>query len=118
MDSITVQIFLRSDGDYDYQVWPHDLEASAMLSEEGSDEGADNGGVCTGNMGDAIGMAAEAALTVARAHFIDNVFNPEVCPSSLDENGEPMGEETAHKFDKDTDECNECGAFKSLEVEQ
>lgn len=130
MEAITVQIFLRSDGDYDYQVWPCDLETAAERSEEGSDEGADNGGVCTGGMGDAVGMAAEAALAVVRNHFSDNAFNNEVCPSSLDENGEPNviqpdGEtETAHKYGEpfknhageQVRECDECGAIDELDA--
>lgn len=37
------------------------------------------------------------------------LFNPDVCPSSLGENDEPITEgETAHKWDGV--ECNECGA--------
>lgn len=39
------------------------------------------------------------------------VPNMEICPSSLDENGLPMDyNETAHKRDTPTSECNECGA--------
>ena len=45
----------------------------------------------------------------------DNIYNPAICPSSLDENGDPATEgETAHKWD-DTENpvtCAECGASK------
>lgn len=46
---------------------------------------------------------------------MDNIYNPDICPSSLDEFGEPMTEgETAHKWDETTDPitCSECGANK------
>lgn len=38
------------------------------------------------------------------------LLNPEVCPSSLNENDEPSTPgETAHKWDEETGLCNECG---------
>lgn len=41
------------------------------------------------------------------------LLDPEVCPSSLGEDNKPMTEgETAHKWDEETGECNECGAIK------
>lgn len=46
---------------------------------------------------------------------MDNIYNPEICPSSLDEYGEPMTEgETAHKWDESENPitCAECGAAK------
>jgi hypothetical protein len=111
MEALTIRIFLRSDGDYDYQVWPCDLDEAQSLENEGDDTGADNGGVCTGNMGEAVEMASDAAMAVVRAHFSDNCFNPDVCPSSLDENGEPITDgETDHVRETPTSECNECGA--------
>lgn len=110
MESLTIEITLSTEGGYIYKVWPKGVAEAAIADDEDQDEGNDNGGMCTGNMGDAIGMAAEAALTVVRAHFSDNAFNPDVCPSSLDENGEPSTDgETAHKRDTPTSECNECG---------
>lgn len=42
-------------------------------------------------------------------------LDPNVCPSSLDENGLPMTEgNTAHKWDDTT--CSECGAFKKQTI--
>lgn len=39
------------------------------------------------------------------------LLDPNVCPSSLGEDDLPMTEgETAHKWDDETGECNECGA--------
>lgn len=61
MESLTINVFLRADGDYDYQVWPCDLDEASERNDNGSDEGADNGGVCTGSLSDAVGMAADAA---------------------------------------------------------
>lgn len=121
MDALTIRIFLRSDGDYDYQIWPCDLDEAQQLENEGDSTGEDNGGVCTGNMGDAVEMAKDAAMAVVRNHFSDNCFNNQVCPSSLDENGEPMNkyhEENGERVDtvetdhKTTDgkTCDECGA--------
>lgn len=46
---------------------------------------------------------------------MDNIYNPDICSSSLDEYGEPMTEgETAHKWDDSTDPitCAECGTLK------
>lgn len=42
----------------------------------------------------------------------DNIFfNPDICPSSLNEDGEPITEgETAHKWDENT--CAECGTTR------
>lgn len=38
------------------------------------------------------------------------LLNPDVCPSSLNENDEPMNMgETAHKWDMESGTCNECG---------
>lgn len=45
------------------------------------------------------------------------LLDPNVCPSSLDENDEPRTEgETAHRWDESTDpvECAECGALKEV----
>lgn len=45
----------------------------------------------------------------------DYIYNPTVCPSSLNENDEPNDpNETAHKWDDSTDPvtCAECGATK------
>jgi hypothetical protein len=109
MESLTIEVTLNSEGGYTYKVWPRGLE-EIVNTDDADDEGNDNGGLCTGNMGDAVEMATEAALSVVRAHFSDNVWNNDVCPSSLDENGEPMTDgETAHKT-TDGRECDECGA--------
>ena len=126
MESLTIEITLSTEGGYIYKVWPKGVAEAAQAEEDGTDEGDDNGGLCTGNMGDAVGMAAEAALTVVRAHFSDNAFNNDVCPSSLDENGEPMtGGETAHKWSpqlssedyaKPVIMCDECGATKDSDI--
>lgn len=123
MESLTIEITLSTEGGYTYKVWAKDVAGAAEADEEDQDEGNDNGGLCTGNMGDTIGMASEAALTVVRAHFSDNVWNTEICPSSLDENGEPATDgETAHKwapqlssedYSKPTIMCEECGAIKT-----
>lgn len=41
----------------------------------------------------------------------DYLLNPKVCPSSLGENDEPIDpNETAHKWNEEETECNECGA--------
>lgn len=112
MESLTIEISLDSEGGYDYKVWPKSVDEIAEGDGEYDDEGNDNGGVCTGNMGDALDMAKDAALAVVRNHFSDNVWNNDVCPSSLDENGEPATDgETAHKRDNPKAECNECGAM-------
>lgn len=47
----------------------------------------------------------------------DNIYNPDICPSSLDDNGEPTTTgETAHKWDDTTNpvECAGCGLIKRL----
>lgn len=67
MESLTIEISLSTEGGYIYKVWPKSVSEAAEEEEEGTYEGDANGGLCTGNMGDALGMAAEAALTVARA---------------------------------------------------
>lgn len=128
MDAMTIRIFLRSDGDYDIQVWPCDLDQAQQLENEGDDTGADNGGVCTGNMYQALEMAQDFALRVGRIHFSDNVFNVDVCPSSLDELGEPSTRgETAHKWSPQLSSddynnpviaCDECGAVKDEPVNE
>lgn len=113
MPALTIEISLSTEGGYIYKVWAGNLTEAYVAEDTLSDEGDDNGGLCTGNMGDAVGMAAEAALTVVRAHFSDNVFNNDVCPSSLDENGEPSTDgETDHKWYEAEGEllCSECGA--------
>lgn len=61
MESITITVTESSNGGYVYQVWAHDLEVSAMLAEEGSTEGDDNGGLCTSTLLNALGMALEQA---------------------------------------------------------
>lgn len=120
MEALTIEITLTGDGEYQYKVWPTSIEHAATLEESGDSTGDDNGGVCTGNMGDALGMAHDAALSVVRAHFYPNVFNADVCPSSLDENGEPLNtyddegeidgiKGTEHKS-TDGKTCDECGA--------
>jgi hypothetical protein len=46
---------------------------------------------------------------------MDNIYNPDICPSSLDEFGEPATPgETAHIWDTSAfpTECSECGAIK------
>lgn len=45
-----------------------------------------------------------------------NLLDPNICPSSLNEDGEPMTEgETAHRWDETTNTatCAECGAEKT-----
>jgi len=47
------------------------------------------------------------------------LLNPDVCPSSLGEDDTPVDmNETAHKWDEDSDPitCAECGAEKEMEV--
>jgi len=111
MESLTIEITLSTEGGYLYKVWDRDVHGASEADDEDPDEGNDNGGLCTGNMGDAIGMAADAALAVVRNHFSDNCFNNDVCPSSLDENGEPMTDgETDHVRETPKSDCSECGA--------
>lgn len=119
MESLTIEITLSTEGGYMYKVWPKSVDEIGDADGEYDEEGDDNGGLCTGNMGDAIGMATESALAVVRAHFSDNVWNNDICSSSLDENGEPATDgETAHKWSEPyknhagetVRECNECGA--------
>lgn len=104
----------------------YDVYESDAVDEDIED--SDDGGQCTGTYANALEMANEAALKIIRNHFSDNAFNPEICPSSLDENGEPHIEkengefETSHKWsevpcaDDESDECkgtrkvcDECG---------
>ncbi len=61
-----------------------------------------------------------APMSAYKPVNMDNIYNPDICPSSLDEYGEPMTEgETAHQWHKDDDDtaesvfrCSECGAIK------
>jgi hypothetical protein len=41
---------------------------------------------------------------------VDNIQDPNICPSSLDEHGEPVDGVGAHKPDPETGICDECGA--------
>lgn len=46
---------------------------------------------------------------------MDNIYNPKICSSSLDEFGEPANEgETAHRWDTTTTPvtCAECGTTR------
>jgi len=46
---------------------------------------------------------------------LENIYNPAICPSSLNENGEPMtAGETSHRWDESTDPhtCAECGTTR------
>lgn len=47
-----------------------------------------------------------------KAEYQVDIFDPAVCPSSLDEYNGPLTGETAHKWDDTTDPvtCAECGA--------
>lgn len=107
MESITIRISAtdQDEGGYMFDVWEGD-----QISDEAPMD-SDEGGQCTSTMANALDMAKDAALVLVRAHFSDNVFNNDICPSSLDENGEPMTlNETAHKWDTSTAMCSECGA--------
>lgn len=65
MDSITITITRSDEGGYMYDIYTHDLEASAMMAEE--ETGSEDGGLCTTTLANAIGMAAAQAVTLARA---------------------------------------------------
>ena len=57
----------------------------------------------------------ENTIKQPRETNMENIYNPDICPSSLDEFGEPMTEgETAHKWDETTSPvtCSECGTTK------
>lgn len=126
MDTITIEITPDSEGNLIYKLWAKDIEGAyeANEQEEFVDEGNDNGGACTGNMTDALGMALESAYKMVHDSNSDNAFNPDICPSSLNENLEPATEgETAHKYGEPftnavgekVRECDECGAVDEME---
>lgn len=106
---ITIRITEATEGGYMYDIY----DGNAVDDELAGD--TYDGGQCTTTIGNALGMANEAALKMIRENFSDNTFNNDICPGSLDENGEPMdADETAHKFD-DEGVCSECGATNITE---
>lgn len=116
MDKITIEIAPDSEGNYIYKrnyiykLWMRDLEGAFNASDENPDEGNDNGGVCTGTLSDAVGMAQEAALEMVRHANADNIMNPALCPGGLNEYGEIAVDDAEHKWDGKS--CGECGAAK------
>lgn len=121
--TITIRIYPTEQGGYMYDVYESDAVDEDI-------EDSDDGGQCTGTYANALEMANDAALKIIRNHFSDNAFNPEICPSSLDENSEPAIDngdgtyETAHKYGElftnalgeKVRECDECGAIDELDV--
>ena len=61
----------------------------------------------------------DGAGVVERNIIMENIYNPAICSSSLDEYGYPFTGETAHRWD-DTENpitCAECGTTKDKDTQ-